>query len=122
MTATLAAVATSGPSSDAQRPVLVKTTLDGRPVEVIGGWVCLAGQRETDHLVALDEHPNRQAILRAVPKATHMAGRLPLTLAEASVAQAALRRVQEFFDGSPRAVAERMRRALWQKVSADGAE
>jgi hypothetical protein len=39
----------------------------------------------------LDEHPNRQAILRAVRRATHVAGLLPLTLAEASVAQAALR-------------------------------
>jgi hypothetical protein len=51
-----------------------------------------------------------------------MAGRLPLTLAEASVAQAALRRAQDSFDGSPKAVAERMRRAVWQKVSADGAD
>lgn len=122
MTATLAAAATSDLPLTAQQPVLVKTTLDGRPVEVIGGWLCLAGQPETDHLVALDEHPNRQAILRAVPKATHMAGRLPLTLAEASVAQAALRRMQDTFDGSPKAVAERMRRAVWQKVTADGAE
>lgn len=100
----------------------VKTPLDGRKVEVINGWICLAGQRDADHLVALDEHPNRQAILHVVPKATHMAGRLPLTLAEASVAQAALRRAQDRFDGSPQAVAERMRRAVWQKVCADGAE
>lgn len=120
-TPTAAAVNSDLPAS-VQGPVLVKTTLDGRPVEVIGGWICLAGQRETDQLVALDEHPNRQAILRAVPKATHMAGRLPLTLAEASVAQAALRRAQDHFDGSPQAVAERMRRAVWQKVTADGAE
>jgi hypothetical protein len=28
--------------------VHVKTTQDGRPVEVIDGWVCLAGQPETD--------------------------------------------------------------------------
>jgi hypothetical protein len=108
--------------SEAQACVLVKTTLDGRAVEVIDGWVCLAGQRETDRLVALEEHPNRQAIQRAVPKATHMAGRLPLTLAEASVAQAALRRHQDRFDGSPQAVAERLRRAVWQKVTMDGAE
>jgi len=108
--------------AEAQAPVYVKTTLDGRLVEVVAGWVCLAGQRETDRLVALEEHPNRQAIQRAVPKATHMAGRLPFTLAEASVAQAALRRQQDLFDGSPKAVAERLRRAVWQKVSMDGVE
>ncbi len=103
-------------------PVLVKTTLDGRKVEVIGGWVCLDGKPEADKLVALDEHPNRQAILRAVPLATHVAGRLPLTMAETSVAQAALRRFHDKFDGTALASAERMRQATWRKVFADGAE
>lgn len=102
--------------------VLVKTTFDGRKVEVIGRHVCLDGKPETDELVLLDEHPNRQAILQAVPRATHMAGRLPLTLAEASVAQAALRRANDPYDGTPRAAAERLRRAVWQKTFADGAE
>lgn len=103
-------------------PVHIKTTLDGREVAVIDGWVCLAGVPEARALVVLDEHPNRQAILAAVPKATHMAGRLPLTMAEASVAQAALRRMQDRFDGSPQAVAERLRQALWQKSFAEGVE
>lgn len=102
--------------------VLVKTALDGRKVEVIGRWVCLDGQPEADVLVVIDEHPNRQAILAAVPKATHVAGRLPLTLAEASVAQAALRRATDTFDGSPAAVRERLRSAVWQKVIAEGVE
>jgi hypothetical protein len=102
--------------------VYVKTTLDGRVVEVIGRHLCLAGVREADSLVALDEHPNRAAILKAVPLATHMAGRLPLTLPEASVAQAALRRAQDVFDGSAPAVRERLRRAEWGKAIADGAE
>ena len=101
---------------------LVKTTLDGRPVEVIGGWICLAGQPETDEIVVLDEHPNRQAIQQACPRATHMAGRLPLTLAEASVAQAALRRFRDRFDGSALAVAERLRQASWKRVMAEGVE
>lgn len=102
--------------------VYVKTTLDGRAVEVIDGWLCLGGVPEVRELVALDEHPNRQAILKACPKATHMAGRLPLTMAEASTAQAALRRMQDRFDGSPQAVAQRMRQAVWQKLFAEGAE
>lgn len=54
--------------------------------------------------------------------ATHVAGRLPLTLAEASVAQAALRRATDGFDGSAQAARERLREALWQKALADGAE
>ena len=102
--------------------VLVRTTHDGRRVEVIGRHVCLDGRPEADALVVLDEHPNRQAILRAVPRATHVAGRLPLTLAEASVAQAALRRAHDSFDGSAPAVRDRLRRAEWGKAIADGAE
>lgn len=103
-------------------PVLVRTTQDSRKVEVIDGWLCLDGVPEVRELVVLEEHPNRQAILQRVPKATHMAGRLPLTMAEASVAQAALRRMQDRFDGSPQAVAERLRSAVWQKSLAEGAE
>jgi hypothetical protein len=103
-------------------PVFVKSTLDGRKVEVIAGWLCLDGRPEVRDLVVLDEHPNRQAILKVSPKATHMGGRLPLTMAEASVAQAALRRQQDRFDGSPQAVAERLRRAVWQKSFAEGVE
>jgi hypothetical protein len=102
--------------------ILVKTTLDGRRVEVIGRHLCLDGVPETDTLTVLDEHPNRQAILQAVPRATHIGGRLPLTLAEASVAQAALRQAHDTFDGSPQAVSARLRHAVWQKTLADGAE
>jgi hypothetical protein len=53
----------------------IKTTQDGRKVEVIDGWVCLAGVREANSLVTMDEHPNRQAIVCAAPGATHAAGR-----------------------------------------------
>lgn len=103
-------------------PIYVKHLSDGRVVEVIGRHVCIAGLPETDHLVVIDEHPNRQAILRAVPGATHVAGRVPLTMPQASAAQAALRRAHDTFDGSARAVQERLRQAVWQKVLADGAE
>jgi hypothetical protein len=102
--------------------VLVKYLSDDRKVEIIDGWLCLEGRPEVRELVVLDEHPNRQAILKAVPKATHMAGRIPLTMPEASVAQAALRRAHDTFDGSAHAVTERMRHAVWQKVFADGAD
>lgn len=100
----------------------VKHLQDDRVVEVIGRHVCIDGMPESDHLVGIDEHPNRQAILKAVPGATHVAGRIPLTMPQASAAQAALRRAHDEFDGSPRAVTERLRQAVWQKVFADGAE
>lgn len=103
-------------------PILVRTTSDGHRVEVIGRHVCLDGRPEADTLVVIDEHPNRSAILQRVPRATHMAGRLPLTMAEASVAQAALRRAQDEFDGSAARVRERIRQAEWRKLIVDGAE
>ncbi|MBK8763337.1 MAG: hypothetical protein IPM01_01395 [Burkholderiaceae bacterium] len=103
-------------------PVLVKTTLDGRRVEVIDGWLCLDGRPEVRDLTVLDEHPNRQAILKACPSATHMGGRLPLTMPQASVAQAALRRSNDGFDGSAGAVHERLRQVSWRKAQTDGVE
>ena len=101
---------------------LVKTTQDGRPVEVIDGWVCLAGLKEADTLVPLIEHPNRQAIVAAVPGATHMAGRLPLTHEEAAIAQGAMTAEQRTIDTSPMAIAQRLRRAMWAKAVAEGVE
>ena len=103
-------------------PILIKTTQDGRKVEVIDGWVCLAGVREANNLVPMDEHPNRQAILRAVPGATHAAGRLPLTLVEAAMAQQALSAEQRVFDASPSGINQRIRQAVWAKATAEGVE
>ncbi|GLU32169.1 hypothetical protein WKR88_08395 [Trinickia caryophylli] len=102
--------------------VLVKTTEDGRKVEVIDGWLCLAGVREADHLVPLLEHPNRQAIVRAVPGATHVAGRVPLTHEEAAIAQGAMSAAQRDFDASPAGIAQRIRLAVWAKTAAEGIE
>ena len=102
--------------------VYVKHLSDDRVVEVRGRHLCIDGQPETDHLVVIDEHPNRQAILRAVPGATHVAGRVPLTMPQASTAQAALRRAHDTFDGSAHAVAERLRQSVWQKAFAEGVE
>ncbi|WP_454766049.1 hypothetical protein [Cupriavidus campinensis] len=103
-------------------PVLIKQTQDGRRVEVIDGWVCLGGVREADHLVPLLEHPNRQAVARSVPGATHVAGRLPLTHEEAAVAQGAMSAAQRAFDASPAGIAQRIRLAVWQKTAAEGVE
>jgi hypothetical protein len=103
-------------------PTFIKTTQDGRKVEVIDGWVCLDGVREANHLVPMDEHPNRQAIMRAVPGASHAAGRLPLTLVETAMAQQALSAEQREFDASPSGIAQRIRQAVWAKATAEGVE
>lgn len=100
----------------------IKTTQDGRKVEVIDGWVCLAGVRETNHLVPLDEHPNRQAISKAVAGATHAAGRLPFTLAQAAATQSALSAAQRIFDASPAGITQRIRHAVWAKATIEGVE
>jgi hypothetical protein len=87
----------------------IKTTADGRKVEVIGQDICLNGTKEADHLVEVYKHPNREAILNAVPNATHMAGRLPLTAEEATTAQAAMDAAREAYESSPTGISERIR-------------
>ncbi len=72
----------------------IRTTSDGRAVEVIGPYVCVAREPVADGLVEVQSHPNRDAILSAVPNATHMAGPLVLTEAEASSVRGALAAAQ----------------------------
>jgi hypothetical protein len=121
-TATAADAVQDGSGNLPLETVYIKTTQDGRKVEVIDGWVCLGGVREADNLIPMDEHPNRQAIARSVPGATHVAGRLPLILSEAAVAQGALSVAQRQFDASPAGITQRLRKAVWAKTAAEGVE
>jgi hypothetical protein len=100
----------------------IKTTQDGRKVEVIDGWICLDSVREADSLIPMDEHPNRQAIVKAVPGATHAGGRLPFTLAESAAVQSALSIARRHFDASPAGITQRLRHAVWAKATADGVD
>jgi hypothetical protein len=59
-------------------------------VEVIGSYICVNRDPVADGLVEIETHPNRKAILEAVPFATHMAGPLALTAEEASAVRGAL--------------------------------
>lgn len=95
----------------------IKTTADGRKVEVIEQSICLAGKREADSLVPVSAHPNRTAILQAVPDAAFMAGRIPLTIEEAAAAHAALEAARIAYENSPKGLAERMRRAQNQAIA-----
>ena len=62
---------------------LVKTTQDGRKLEVIGLAICLDGKLEAFELIEVKLHPNKRAIREVMPEATYMAGRVALTREEA---------------------------------------
>ena len=100
----------------------IKSTQDGRRVEVIGECICLAGIPEADKLVAVIEHPRWRAILQAAPDATHMAGRVALTVDEAEKTQLALDAARRAVDSSPLGVAERSRLAINRMLMKRGDE
>jgi hypothetical protein len=102
--------------------VLVKTTEDGRQVEVKGLAICLDGQLEAFELVEVKMHPNRRAILQAAPDATHMAGRLALNKDEVAIVEAALKDVEAQILASPAAINERFRIAAMWKARSEGIE
>lgn len=72
----------------------IRNTSDGRAIEVIGPYICVARDPVADGIVEIASHPNRKAILAAVPNATHMAGPLVLTAEEASAVRGALMAAQ----------------------------
>lgn len=71
-------------------PVFIRTTSDGRKIEVIDGKVCVDGRPVADGLTDVKTHPNREAILFALPNAAFMAGPVALTAEEASIVRGAL--------------------------------
>ncbi len=68
----------------------IRNTEDGRKVEVIGPHVCVDGKPVGDSLVEVKNHPNKEAILFALPNAAFMAGPVVLTAEEASIVRGAL--------------------------------
>ena len=101
---------------------LVKTTQDGRKLEVIGLAICLDGALEAFELVEVKLHPNRRAIWTAVPEATHMAGRVALTQEEADIVVAAFKEAEAQILASPAAINERFRIAAMWKAREQGIE
>lgn len=102
--------------------VLIKKTLDGRRVEVIGQAICLDGKLEAIDLMEVKAHPNRHAIRRVAPDATHMAGRVTLTAEEAAIVQQALKDAEAQMLANPIAITERFRIAALQKARQEGIE
>ncbi len=101
---------------------LVKTTHDGRLVEVVGTAVLLDGKLESLEVTDIVNHPRKFQILYAAPDATHVAGRIALTSAEAEVAKTALSEGHRALAANPAAIAERFRLAANRRAWAEGVE
>jgi hypothetical protein len=101
---------------------LVKTTQDGRKLEVIGLAICLDNQPEVFELIEIKMHPNRGAIWAAAPDATHMAGRVTLTREEAEIVVGAFKAAEVEILSSPAAINERFRIAAMWKAREQGIE
>lgn len=103
-------------------PTLVKVTQDGRRLEVVGLAICLDGKLEAFELIEVKAHPNRRAIWAAVPDATHMAGRVPLTQSEADIVAGAFGKAEAEILANPIAINERFRIAAMRKAREQGIE
>jgi hypothetical protein len=94
---------------------LVKTTQDGRKLEVIGLAICLDGELEAFELIEVKLHPNKRAIWKVMPEATHMAGRVALSREEADIVVRAFKDAEAQILASPAAINERFRiAAMWK--------
>lgn len=102
--------------------VLVKTTQDGRKLEVAGLAILLDGQLEAFELIEVKLHPNRRAIWTVLPEATHIAGRVALTREEAEIVFRAFKEAEAEILNSPAAIAERFRIAMMWKAREQGIE
>ena len=101
---------------------LIKTTQDGRKLEVSGLAILLDGKLESFDLTEVKLHPNRAAIREAAPDATHMAGRVPLNRAQVKAVEEAFARAEEDILASPAAINERFRLAMKWKTCTEGIE
>jgi hypothetical protein len=101
---------------------LVKTTEDGRKLEVVGLAICLDGKLEAFELIEVKMHPNRRAIWNVMPEATHMAGRVALTREQADIVFDAFKEAEAQILADPAAINERFRIAAMWKAREQGIE
>lgn len=101
---------------------LVKTTQDGRKLEVIGLAICLDGELEAFELIEVKLHPNKRSILQVSPDATHVAGRVTLTREEADIVYKAFKEAEAEILANPAAINERFRIAMMWKAREVGIE
>jgi hypothetical protein len=100
----------------------VKTTTDGRKLEVAGLAIVLDDKLECFDLIEVKMHPNRRAIWRTAPEAAYMAGRVTLTKEEGEIVQKALKEANDEIIASPTAMNERFRIAFMHRAREQGIE
>lgn len=100
----------------------IKTTQDGRRVEVIGLAVTLNGKPESMEVSDILTHPRKLQIMHGAPEATHVAGRITLTREEAEKARSALYENQARLASDPRYAAARFQAAINSKAWQEGIE
>lgn len=101
---------------------LIKTTQDGRKLEVQGLAILFDGELEAFELIDVKLHPNKRKILQVAPEATHMAGRVTLTQEEADKVIEAFKKAEAEILADPKAIAERFRIAAMWKAREVGIE
>ncbi|MFG1416307.1 hypothetical protein V5F38_03225 [Xanthobacter sp. V0B-10] len=101
---------------------LIKTTADGRKLEVVGLAIMLDGKLEAFDLMEVKLHPNRRKIWEVSPDATHMAGRVTLTQEETDMVTAAFAQAEAEILASPAAINERFRIAMMWRARQEGIE
>ncbi len=101
---------------------LVKTTQDGRKLEVIGLAICLDGELECFELIEVKLHPNQRKIREVMPEAEYMAGRVPLTKEEGEIVINAFKEAEAQILANPDAINERFRIAAMWKAREQGIE
>lgn len=101
---------------------LIKTTADGRKLEVVGLAIMFDGKLEAFDLMEVKLHPNRRKIWEVAPDATHMAGRVTLTQEEADKVAAAFQQAEAEILASPAAINERFRIAMMWRARSEGIE
>ncbi|MFG1403495.1 hypothetical protein [Xanthobacter sediminis] len=101
---------------------LIKTTADGRKLEVVGLAIMLDGKLEAFDLTEVKLHPNRRKIWDVSPDASHMAGRVTLTQEEADKVTAAFAQAEAEILASPAAINERFRIAMMWRARQEGIE
>lgn len=101
---------------------LIKTTADGRKLEVVGLAIMLDGKLEAFDLMEVKLHPNRRKIWDVSPDASHMAGRVTLTKDEAELVEKAFKEAEAEILASPTAINERFRIAMMWRARSEGIE
>lgn len=101
---------------------LIKTTADGRKLEVNGLAICLDGKLEAFELMEVSLHPMRRKILEIMPEATHLAGRVALSRDEARKVEDAFAETEQQILASPAAINERFRLAVRRRACSEGIE